>query len=120
MSLAQVQLQGNLVKEPTVAYTEQGTAILKFTLAVNTGYKDKQIASFYDCALFGKQAEALGNLNITPGTGAVIAGEISIRKSTSDAGIKYTNVQVNVSSFNFTGKKGSGETSEENPDSVPF
>lgn len=124
MALSQVQLQGNLTREPELKYTGQGTAMLKFSLAVNTGFDDKQTASFYDCTIFGKQADALGKLNIQKGTSVIVAGEISIRKSQSDAGIKYTNVQVNVNSFSFAGKKGessdSGFAGEAEDDAPPF
>lgn len=50
---------GNLTRDPETRYTAEGTAISKYTVAVNRRYipKDGVSADFFDVTTFGKQAE---------------------------------------------------------------
>ena len=50
-------LEGNLCADPEVSYTESGTAVANFTVAVNRKYKDKESVLFMNCVCFGKLAE---------------------------------------------------------------
>ena len=48
--------------EPVLRYTQDGTAVLGLSLACNYGQKgddNKRPTQWYDCALWGKRAEAL-------------------------------------------------------------
>lgn len=56
---------GNLSRDPEVRYTQKGTAIASFALAVNRKWKDesgetKEEVSFIDCTAFGRTAENIG------------------------------------------------------------
>lgn len=50
-------LMGNMVREPELRYTDNGTAVCVFTIATNRYFKDKKETYFADCVLYGKQAE---------------------------------------------------------------
>jgi single stranded DNA-binding protein len=55
---------GNLVRDVEMRYTQGGTALAKFTLAVSNDYKKddewvKQPASFLDFVAWGEKAESL-------------------------------------------------------------
>lgn len=58
-----VLLTGNLTRDMEVSYTQGGTAVGKFGIAVNRAVKKgdqwTDEASFFDVVLFGKSAEAL-------------------------------------------------------------
>lgn len=58
-----VFLTGNLTRDMEVSYTQGGTAVGKFGIAVNRSVKKgdqwTDEASFFDVVLFGKSAEAL-------------------------------------------------------------
>jgi len=54
-----VVLQGNLTKNAELLYAPTGTAIGKFTIAVNRKTKEKEETLFMDCTIFGKYAESM-------------------------------------------------------------
>lgn len=55
---------GNLTRDPEVTYTAGGTAICKFSIAVNEKFKKEdevvEKVHFLDIEAWGKQAEAIG------------------------------------------------------------
>lgn len=64
MGLNQVTLVGRLTKDIELKYTNNGTAVTRFTLAVNRNYKNKQEkydADFIVCQAWSKTAEFLSN-----------------------------------------------------------
>lgn len=64
MGLNQVTLVGRLTKDIELKYTNNGTAVTRFTLAVNRNYKNKQgeyDADFIVCQAWSKTAEFLSN-----------------------------------------------------------
>lgn len=52
----QITLLGRLTKDPEMRYSENGTAVTRFVLAVNRDNSDK--TDFIYCISFGKQAES--------------------------------------------------------------
>lgn len=55
-----VQLVGRFTKDPDVRYTDGGTSISRFTIAVDRRFKkegEQQTADFISCVSFGKTAE---------------------------------------------------------------
>lgn len=63
MSINNVTLVGRLTKDPEIRYSQQGTAICNFTVAVNRNFKtqDGQDADFINCVVFRGGAESLAN-----------------------------------------------------------
>lgn len=64
-SFNKVIIAGNLTRDPELRYTPKGTAIARFTLAVNRVWKTetgetKEEVSFIDVDAFGRQAENIG------------------------------------------------------------
>lgn len=60
-----VELTGNLVCDPEMRYTPNGTAVCEFRMASNESYKKKDgsyadKAIFIDCTAFAKTAEMAG------------------------------------------------------------
>ena len=60
-----VHLTGRLTRDAELTFTKDNTALAKFSIAVNrskkSGDKWEDEASFFDCVLWGKQAEALAH-----------------------------------------------------------
>lgn len=54
-----VSLTGRLTRDPDIRYTDGGSSIARFTLAVNRRYKTENgpTADFVSCVAFGKSAE---------------------------------------------------------------
>ena len=60
MSLNRVVLVGRMVADPELKYTQQGTAVANFRLAVNRPFKNKNgenEADFINCVVWRKPAE---------------------------------------------------------------
>ena len=55
---------GNLSRDPEIRYTQSGTAVGNFSLAVSRKWtkdgQQQEETSFIDCTAFGKQAELIG------------------------------------------------------------
>ena len=79
-----VVLVGRLVKDPELRFAAgSGTAVARFTLAVNRQFKRDE-SDFVSCIAFGKTGETIAQY-ITKGRQLAIAG--NIRTGTFDYGI---------------------------------
>lgn len=95
---------GNVTNNSEVKYTPAGDAILNFNLAVNSGWGDKQITTFFRCSLFGKRAETLAPM-ILKGQKIGITGEIINREYTDKDGAKKYSLECRLSNVTLLGKK---------------
>ncbi len=98
-------LVGRLTKDADLTYANNGTALCKFSLAVN-GYKKD--VSFFDVTLFGKTAENLHKY-LLKGTQILVSGSIKQDRWEKD-GQKQSKVSVIGNSIQLLGSKLSGET----------
>lgn len=122
-NFANIVLTGHIGKDPELTYLPDGTPVLRFSLAVNTGVRDRKVCSWYRCVMFGRQGESISQY-LAKGKAVTISGEPTINNFTSDQGIKYTNVDVRVNSFAFAGSgeghaQPSGGTQEAGAEQAP-
>jgi len=82
---------GNLGKDCRTA--NNGTAVCNFTVAVKSGYGDKAVTMWVDCALWGKQAESRITEYLVKGQQVAISGELGQREH---EGKTYLTCRVNV------------------------
>jgi single-strand DNA-binding protein len=66
---------GNIVKDPELGFTNGGTPVLNFRLAVNTYSNKQEYTVFIDCVVFGAFAEILA-ARTSKGTNIFITGEL--------------------------------------------
>lgn len=93
--------------DPQLSYiASNNTPVLRFNLAVNTGYKDKTHCSWYRCSYFGERAETLAP-HLAKGKFLLVTGEPEIKDFTNEAGKTFRNVEVRVKDIDFLGT-GSG------------
>lgn len=87
---------GNIGKAAEVKYLPSGSAVCSFSVAVKSGFGDKQKTTWVKCGMFGKRAE--GQLPQYLGTGAQVAisGELTLDEWEKD-GQKHSMLKVNVS-----------------------
>lgn len=114
-------LVGRLVRDAEMKYTSGGMAISKFAVAVNRSVKNgdkwEEQASFFDCAMFGKRAEAV-NQYLTKGQQVAIEGQLVQQRWEKD-GQNYSKVEINVDNLQLVGgKKEASATPQSN--AVPF
>jgi single-strand DNA-binding protein len=114
-SYNRVILMGNLTRDPEVKYSAGGSAIAKFSLAVNRKYKTgdelKEEVGFFDIVVFGKQAENCGEY-LKKGRSALVEGRLQQdRWDDKETGAKRSKVQVVAQSVQFLGSASGGGSS---------
>jgi len=127
--LNKVILIGRLTREVELIYTQQGTAVAKFTLAVDRDRKNAQgerETDFINCVVWQKQAENCANYI---GKGSLIAldGRIQVRSYEAKDGGKRWVTEVIAERVQFLDSKGKdnnvpsmGKEVEFNEDDIPF
>lgn len=104
--LNRVVLQGRTTHHPELTYTKQGTAILRFSIAVN-GINS---TSFFDCFMKGKDAESHELMG--KGTEVFIVGRLTQREYQPRNGEKSFKTEVSVEECNFTYSAENAPTSQ--------
>ena len=108
-----VFLVGRLTRDAELKYTNTGTAVSKFSLAVNrskrSGDQWSEEANFFDLTLWGKQAEAV-NQYLTKGKQVAIEGELRQNRWEQD-GQKRSKVEIHVNHLQLLGGGGASSNS---------
>lgn len=112
----QVNLIGNITRDPEVKYTDSQMAVLRFSVAINRG-KDREGndrgADYPNCVAFGKTAENIGRF-FKKGRKIGITGHIQTGSYEKNDGTKVYTTDVMVDRFYFcdsASSSGSGGTS---------
>jgi single-strand DNA-binding protein len=95
-------LTGNLGKDAETRYLADGTAVLGFSVADSMG-RDKP-SIWWNCALFGKRAESLGQY-LTKGQQVTVVGTVTEREFTDKDGQKRKSMDVRVQDIALQGGK---------------
>jgi single-strand DNA-binding protein len=93
---------GRLTRDAEMFYTTSGTAVCKFSLAVNKSYTDKgtgekrESAAFLDCQIWGKGAEPVSKY-LLKGKRVAVTGSVN-QESWSDktTGAKRSKISFNI------------------------
>jgi single-strand DNA-binding protein len=130
---------GNVGKASDIRYTQNGDAVLQFSVAVRSGFGKNENTTWVSCNLWGKRAESLSPY-IQKGTQVVVSGELNNRKWTNKEGQDQLSLEVRVNDLTLVG--GKSDTSDarqpaqskpksnqsssdgfddfDDPDSIPF
>ncbi|CAJ2232226.1 single-stranded DNA-binding protein [Fructilactobacillus sanfranciscensis] len=98
-----VVLTGRLTKDVDLKYTQSGTAVGQFNLAVNRSFKNangEQEADFINCVIWRKAAENLANF-AGKGTLIGVEGRLQTRNYENKQGQRVYVTEVVVNSFTF-------------------
>ncbi len=129
--LNHVTLIGRLTKDPDLRYTPSGTAVAKFTLAVDRAYSKEKETDFIPCVVWRKQAENCANY-IGKGSLVAVEGRIQVRTYEAKDGGKRWVTEVVADNVRFLDKRGErssdnggsttdiGEEVEFNQEDIPF
>jgi single-strand DNA-binding protein len=114
-SYNRVILMGNLTRDPEVKYSAGGSAIAKFSVAVNRKYKVgdelKEEVGFFDIVVFGKQAENCGEY-LKKGRPVLVEGRLQQdRWDDKETGAKRSKVLIAAQSVQFLGSAPGGGAS---------
>lgn len=116
-----VTLLGRLTKDPECRYNESGMYIVKFTLAVDRGFKKDapRECDFINCVAFGKTGEAIGNF-FHKGSRILIEGRLQVNSYNDKNGNKKYSTTVVLSSFEFIEKRSESSAGGNAQNYVPF
>lgn len=110
-------ITGNLGKDCEVKYTPQGTPVAEFSVAVKSGYGEREKTNWVRCAMFGKKAE--GNLPqyLLKGTQVAISGELEMQEWDGANG-KGAALALKVDNIDLIGGKPQGQQQAYNQSQV--
>ena len=103
-----VQLTGRIVRDPEITYTNGGSSIARFTLAVNRRFKSENgpDADFIRCVAFGKTAEFIEKY-FSKGQKMDMSGRIQTGSYDNQEGQKVYTTDVVAENVEFGESKGS-------------
>ena len=108
-----ITLTGRLTKDPDMKYTQNGTAVTTFTLAVNRSFKrdGEPEADFINCVVWDKTAEALANYT-KKGSLIGVTGRIHTRNYENQQGQRVYVTEIICSQIVFleTQKNNAGDS----------
>lgn len=110
-----ISLVGRLTRDPDVRYSDGGTTIARFALAVDRKFKKEgePTADFPNCVAFGKTAEFIEKY-FRQGMRAGINGRIQTGSYTNKDGAKVYTTDVIVENCEFVESRASQERSGSN------
>lgn len=114
-SFNKVILMGNIVKDPELRYTPQGTAVTDIRLAINDPSKkgEKGAAVFVDITLWEKQAEAVCEY-LRKGRPILVEGRIAADTwDDKETGKKLTKLKVVAHSFQFVDSREASDQAQD-------
>src|SRR5690606_37931830 len=94
---------GRLTKDVDMKYTPNGTAVARFTIAINRPFKNKNgnyEADFINCVAFGKRAGTIAQY-ARKGHRIGVTGSIMTGSYENNQGQKVYTTDVNVTAFIF-------------------
>lgn len=109
-----VTIIGNLVRDAELKVQGSGFSVMSFSIAVNRSRKKDgewvDEASYFDCVLFGKQADALKQY-MTKGKKIGLEGYLRQDRWTDSEGNKKSRVVIGCENVQLVGSKTSGDSS---------
>jgi len=115
-------LQGRLTATPELRHTPQGIAITSFTLASDTGRKDKngnKITNFIDCVAWRSTAEFACKY-LSKGRLVIVEGELTSRTYEDKEGNRRKATEITVKSIHFSDSKRDGQSTGQQSDGGDF
>lgn len=105
-----ILLIGRLTKDPELKYTQSGTAVCTFNLAVNRRFANQsgeREADFINCQAWQKTAEFIANY-FKKGQQMALEGRLQVRSYDGNDGQKRWVTEVVAEQIEFVGSKGNG------------
>lgn len=99
---------GRLTRDPEVRYSQSGSAVANFSVAIDRRYKrdGETTADFFNCTAFGKTGEFVEKY-LRKGVKVVIEGELQNNNYEDKNGTKHYSVQIIVNQIEFAESKSS-------------
>ena len=99
-----VQLIGRLTKDPDLRYTKNNIAVASYTIAINTGYGEKQQTDYINISTWGKSGEFVSKY-FKKGQATGIVGRLNSNNYEDKNGNKRYSLEVITEDIEFIGDK---------------
>ena len=109
-----ILLMGRLTKDPELRYTQGGTAVASFTLAVNRSFANQngeREADFINCVAWQKAAEFVANY-FKKGQQMALEGRLQVRSYDDNNGQRRWVTEVVAEQIEFCGGKSGSNNSD--------
>lgn len=108
-NINRTMLSGRITNEPELRQSANGTAVLRFGIAVNRNKKNQQgeweeVPNFFDCAMIGNRANGLSGY-LHKGMKIAVEGELRQDTWTAKDGSKRSKVEIYVNNLEFMDSK---------------
>ena len=119
MTLAQVQIIGNLGNDPETRYTANGRLNVRFSVATNRRWNDQngqqqERTTWFRVTVWGNQAEAMVKLMdqgaLAKGRQVFVSGRIEQQEYTGNDGTLRTTLEVTADAVQLTGGRPEGQS----------
>lgn len=99
---------GRMTRDPEIRYTQSGTAVTNFGVALNRVYtvnnEKREETTFVDVCAWGKTAEFV-NKYFNKGKNIFIEGRLNMREWQGTDGTKRTKLEIVADNIQFVGDK---------------
>jgi single-strand DNA-binding protein len=113
LSFAQLQLLGNVGRDPELSFTPDGIPVTKFGVAVSRKTKSGEETTWYNCTAWRSLGEMI-HTHLKKGQMVFVQGELNVRQYTTKDGKNGTALDVTVDKFQFAGGKSQESASASN------
>ena len=101
---------GRLAQDPEIRYSQSGTAVVNFNIAISSGYGEYKQTDFIPMVAFKNLAEIVGN-NLKKGSQVLVEGRMQVRSYETQDGQKRYVTEVIAQNIEFMGSKKTNEPS---------
>ena len=116
MSLNVCTFTGRLGRDAEQKYLSTGTAVLEFSIAVDTGFGDKKRSFWIKCAMFGDRGQKLAQY-LTKGQKVAVSGEFDPRPYQAKDGAEKISLELRISAVELIGGRQDAQQSQ--PEQAP-
>jgi len=110
---------GNLGSDAESKALSTGTSVLEFSVAVASGYGDKQKTTWARCALFGKRAEGALKGYLVKGQKVAVTGEATLEEwEDKKSGGTKSAMKVSVHTIDLIGEKKTSDGAPARPNNT--
>lgn len=109
---------GRTTRDIELRYTQNNTALAKFSIATDSGYGENKKTNFFNMTAWGKTAETLEKY-APKGTKLMLECQAVQNQYTDKNGNKVNTVDFTVLNFEFCESKNASQQSESRPQPIP-
>ena len=110
MAFNRVILVGNLVADPELKTTPNGTSVIRFRIAVNRRFTragEQPQTDFFDITAWRQTAEFVARF-FSKGRPILVSGQLQNRNWTDNNNVKHYSIEIVADEVTFVDKKGDG------------